>query len=420
MDDARDLWSILTEEQVENSENGGGGNAVADGSSGSTGTKASQSKETFVLFVGDKQCGKSTAVNMFLNPTKDEKPKPTVALEYTFGRKSNASGSAKDVAHIWELGGGQKLSDLIKVPMSTERIERFHIIVCVSLEKPNQAIDSLKGWIDIVRSHAADCVDELRRTRVGSKTAARMAEKRKVPFASHAEMHQMDICPVPLTVVCTKYDKFANQDPLKRKVLLSALRYIAFSNGASIYCVSRPDKTLQQYFRGVMGSYCFGGSLRKGHQLDSAKPLVVNFGMDSLKQIGLPPGASAADFEDGNINSLGRVRFSKWKAAVEERYPKNTLEDEMDAIVSDFDNQEFQEEKIDAARVEKDHELAQYKHEAERKLRIAEEMAKEGPKKKSKPSKEKRSKKERPSRSSEMDVRGDAEPKAAAPPMRKK
>ena len=252
------------------------------------------------------------------------------------------------------------------------------------------------------------------------ETAARMAEKRKIPFASHAELHQMDICPVPLTVVCTKYDKFANQDPLKRKVLLSALRYIAFSNGASIYCVSRPDKTLQQYFRGVMGSYCFGGSLRKGHQLDSSKPLVVNFGMDSLKQIGLPAGATAADFEDGNINSLGRVRFSKWKAAVEERYPKNTLEDEMDAIVSDFDNQEFQEEKIDVARAEKDHELAQYKHEAERKLRIAEEMAKEGPKKKSKSSKEKRSKKERSAQSSEMDARSDAEPKAVAPPMRKK
>ncbi len=33
-----------------------------------------------------------------------EVPKPTVALEYTYGRRSNSTTSAKDIAHIWELG----------------------------------------------------------------------------------------------------------------------------------------------------------------------------------------------------------------------------------------------------------------------------------------------------------------------------
>jgi dynein light intermediate chain 2 len=35
---------------------------------------------------------------------KDDKPKPTVALEYMFARRTGSANGAKDVAHIWELG----------------------------------------------------------------------------------------------------------------------------------------------------------------------------------------------------------------------------------------------------------------------------------------------------------------------------
>ena len=43
----------------------------------------------------------------------EEIPKPTVALEYCFGRRSNQSGSSKDIVHIWELAGGLKLNELL-------------------------------------------------------------------------------------------------------------------------------------------------------------------------------------------------------------------------------------------------------------------------------------------------------------------
>jgi dynein light intermediate chain 2 len=35
---------------------------------------------------------------------KDETPNPTVALEYTFGRRTRGQGNIKDVTHIYELG----------------------------------------------------------------------------------------------------------------------------------------------------------------------------------------------------------------------------------------------------------------------------------------------------------------------------
>jgi putative ribosome biogenesis GTPase RsgA len=57
--------------------------------------------ETVMLFLGQKQAGKSSLISRFLD--KDESPTPSVALEYTFGRRTNANG-VKDVTHIWELG----------------------------------------------------------------------------------------------------------------------------------------------------------------------------------------------------------------------------------------------------------------------------------------------------------------------------
>ena len=135
--------------------------------------------------MGGKKCGKSTLVVQFLNPNKgslathsvicliphpstvaEEKQKSTVALEYTFGRRSNSSSSAKDIAHIWELGtclkttdlhlgicpragcpahsfwcspydpgGGEKLNELLAVPLSVERLQRSVVAIVLDLSK---------------------------------------------------------------------------------------------------------------------------------------------------------------------------------------------------------------------------------------------------------------------------------------------
>ena len=82
---------------------------VADRKASGEGEPAA-GRESTVILVGNKQVGKSTLVSRFLNPEKDDgPPKPSVALEYTFGRRSGAQGDVKDVAHIWELGGGRQV-----------------------------------------------------------------------------------------------------------------------------------------------------------------------------------------------------------------------------------------------------------------------------------------------------------------------
>ena len=64
--------------------------------------------ETFSLFVGQHESGKSSLLALLQSAGglsgKDDKPKPTVALEYMFARRTGSANGAKDVAHIWELG----------------------------------------------------------------------------------------------------------------------------------------------------------------------------------------------------------------------------------------------------------------------------------------------------------------------------
>lgn len=45
-------------------------------------------------------------------PLQTDLPKPTDGLEYTYARKSSAyNPDKKDIAHIWELSGGEDLAD---------------------------------------------------------------------------------------------------------------------------------------------------------------------------------------------------------------------------------------------------------------------------------------------------------------------
>ena len=328
------------------------------------------SRETFLLFVGSKSSGKSTLINKFLNPNKKDKPKPTVAMEYTFGRRS--SGNGKDIAHIWELGGGKKLSDLVSVPLTQERLASLVTVVVLDLSVPSKVLQTALWWIDLVRVRVRESLEQARRTRPGQRIAdfvTRQSRARLSP--SHADANDVDLCPVPLVLLANKYDLFSNEDPAKRRVLMSALRYLAHTSGASLYCTSSRDKNLQSYYRSLMNNICFGVEVQRGQQLDPSKAIVVNFGSDSLADIGSPPGASRGEYESGSYASAGRSRIGKWHAAVEDWniYPP-TLEDEMDAVIEDVGNEEWAEPSVDACRAEHDDRLVRYRREVERRERL--------------------------------------------------
>ena len=282
---------------VAGAEGADGGELKADGvvEAGGGGNKA-RALESFLLFVGEKQSGKSTLVNHFLNPNKDDRPKATVALEYTYGRRSGA-GSAKDIAHIWELGGGKRLQQLIEVPITVERLAALSVAITVDLSKPGQALQTLVSWMALVRTRVAACLQDLQRADPAAAQAL-LDRARKRVGGKHPDViaRLVDPCPCPIMVVATKYDLLANEDSAKRKVLLGALRYVAHSNGASLHCFSRRDKVLQSHFRALMNHHAFRTAPKKSAQLDAAKPVVIPAGADAIKKIGAPMGSDLKDF----------------------------------------------------------------------------------------------------------------------------
>ena len=388
----QDLLSLLAEEnvddrnkaerQVEGNDNGGEQKKY---------TAPPAGRETFILFVGDKKCGKTTAQNFFLNPAKDDTPKPTVALEYTYGRRSSNNSLQKDIAHIWELGGGKKLADLIKVPMSLERFLNFHVVICIDLSKPSKCFDSLKMWMEIINKRIEECMAQLERSRKGKKILQEIRERLDSKYKSHPDSSIVNPSPVPITIVCTKYDLFANEDPAKRKVLLSAIRYLAHVNGYSVYCTSRKHSALKQLFQKFMSYTCFKHpptfNAAKRNQTDVSKPLVINASYDLLKKMVMPQGMQQNDNSTMVIN--------KWKESIQSSsiFPKDEFEEEMDDVLTyTNDSENFKEEKIDAGRSVMDEKLAQYKREAERKARIEAESNREGRAARKKERKSKRSK----------------------------
>ena len=409
-DDVQDLLSLLAEENVDAAKGknkevitkevvneDGTTTTVTTGEQPKKYTVPEPGRQTYILFVGDKQCGKTTAQNYFLQPSKDDTPKPTVAMDYTYGRRSSSNNSSqKDIAHIWELGGGKKLADLIKVPMTLERFLNFHVVICIDLSKPSKCFDSLKTWMEIINKRIEECMGQLERSRRGKKILQDIKKRIDSKYKSHPDSSIVDPSPVPITIVCTKYDVFANEDPAKRKVLLSAIRYIAHVKGYSVYCTSRKHSALKQMFQKFMSYTCFNHpptfNAAKRNQTDPSKPLVINASYDNLKKMVMPQGMKQNDNSSMVIN--------KWKDSVQSDsiFPKDMYEEEMDDVLTyTNDSENFKEEKIDSGRAEMDEKLAQYKREAERRARIEAESNREGRAARKKKSKSKKSSKDRSS-----------------------
>lgn len=76
--------------------------------------------------------GKTTLLYYFLD--KNDSPRETLVVEYSFGRKSNQKqGIDKTLCHVWEYGG--KLETLNNVLLSTPIRGKYFFCIMVDLSK---------------------------------------------------------------------------------------------------------------------------------------------------------------------------------------------------------------------------------------------------------------------------------------------
>ncbi|VDM47165.1 unnamed protein product [Toxocara canis] len=101
--------------------------------------------------------GKSQMILRFLD--RNENTKPTIALEYTYGRRTR--GMIKDVAHIWELGGGTSLLNLMDIPLTSKNIEVTSLVIVIDLTKPEEMWNTFYGVLDAARARVESVMNEL-------------------------------------------------------------------------------------------------------------------------------------------------------------------------------------------------------------------------------------------------------------------
>jgi dynein light intermediate chain 2 len=293
-----------------------------------------------MLVVGTQGAGKSSMVQAFLGTASsaagDKKPKPTVALEYTYGRRSNAAGG-KDLCQIWELGGGERLKELIPVVLTPAREKHACAVVCVDLSRPDSCLDEAVRWCDIVRA-----------------TSRR----------------------VPIVVLGCKYDLFENQDSLKRKALCQALRYACCERQAGLIFASPGDKNAMGYVRAVLGHYAFLADKKKSFYVDPNKPIVVAPGRDRADKIGLPAGLPADAAPKKVLQAFRDIIKTYFPAPAAEENPAAETDEEEAKQGAGADGgrrDELQlapEPVVDARRAQKDLELEQYRAQVQRKQRL--------------------------------------------------
>jgi len=412
VEDVDDIWKLA-------------GSIETDASSGSAEKPpptAPQGSETFTLFVGQKQAGKSSLITAFHNPSKDEAPKPTVALEYLFARRSSAPNQPKDVAHIWELGGGARLSALVSVPWTPRTIGRAVAVVVVDLTQPHNLVAALGLWLDILRQRVDECVAGLRAE--DPAAAERLMNSALGRFGpEHPDLRLVKPLAVPCVVLANKLDKFKDRDSTERRTVYQALRFFCHAAGATLLTVgvtksSERDKASQAALRQVLTMHLFNtgaspstakpgdtsamastGSSKAGRPLRKEtspdKPLLVPAGSDSFEEMlkTLPKGADRSDFlssrglHDDAANAWGRILdqyFGPASPAEEDSLLGSSDSGNALLEVETLGNAGkdgaggderaanlFAEPAVDEARAQRDTILAQYRKDAERKLRAA-------------------------------------------------
>ncbi|XP_071962117.1 cytoplasmic dynein 2 light intermediate chain 1-like isoform X2 [Antedon mediterranea] len=316
--------------------------------------------ESSILFFGGKDAGKTTIICRFLD--RDDIPKSTIALEYTFGRRSKGHNVGKDVGHIWELGGGTNMTQLLEVPINMSNLKALSVVLVVDLSKPETMWTVLETSLKAVNERIKQVIKKL--AVEDPQIEERLRRKSFNRFAlDHPDRDLVEPMLIPFGILGTKYDLFQNFDSEKRKVISRTLRFVAHNYGGTLLFSSSKNESILMRVRSLMSHFVFGTNLNKAYCVDHNKPISAPCGTDSMNQIGGPP------ITDGSIGQIqARSPLDLWKQAFTSYFPQEATGS---ASISDdpAKDPQYAEPEVDSMRAQKDEELARYRKVSERRAK---------------------------------------------------
>ncbi|XP_049592516.1 cytoplasmic dynein 2 light intermediate chain 1 isoform X5 [Syngnathus scovelli] len=316
--------------------------------------------ERTVFLMGSKAGGKTSLLLRCLD-SRDEPAKPTLALEYTFGRRATGHNTPKDIAHLWELGGGTSLSDLVQIPITAASIRSLSIILVLDLSAPSTLWATMETLLQVAQTHVEQAASQARQV---DKKRAQSKQSATAPFAARVlpmdfpDRELISPFPVPLLIIGSKYDLFQELASDKRKVVCKTLRFVAHYYAASLLFSSIKSESLVSKTKSFFSHLAFNADTGKTMSCDSSKPLIIPVGSDSFSQIGSPPTTEI------DITSLhAKNPKDLWKKVYERIFPPENTSEKKEEKDPAKDPQ-YSEPQIDAMRAQKDQELEEYKKNA--------------------------------------------------------
>lgn len=227
-------------------------------------------------------------INSFLD--RNEPARPTLALEYSFARRSNTAGQSnqKLIGNIWELGSLANSSQLIDVPIKSHGLRNFSVVIMLNLSQPSEVLFDLESALQGLKQSFSNNYSsgEIRQFR------DKILENGN--FANHPDINTLEVMPCNLVIVGGKFDEFEHLDPEIRKHVVRFLRSVSHTLGASLVFYSNKVPSLTKVMRDVMSNLAFGSPQNpiRGQKTDYNEPILISQFTDSWEKIGVLPSNS--------------------------------------------------------------------------------------------------------------------------------
>ncbi|CAL4088469.1 unnamed protein product [Meganyctiphanes norvegica] len=299
-------------------------------------------RESTLLLIGSKGAGKTTLLQRFLD--KEEAPRKTLALEYTYGRKSGKT-LVKDVCHLWELGGGSTFTSLLQTPINLRVFPFLTAIIMLDLSRPEALWNDMETLLQAIKTEVSRVLNSAEAKQTDLEEQLMEQQWRRLG-SDHQDREHMSPLPIPLVIVGGKYDVFQDMEPEGKKLIAKALRFMAHIHGASLQFFSAKDAGLIKKAKELLSHHGFNTQDSKSLSQDYNKPLLIPAGSDSLTGI------------TGSVDETqASLTVEAWRHTFTARFPQET--DQKSSIIPEDPTKDpaYIEPDIDNLRAQKDEEL---------------------------------------------------------------
>ena len=294
-----------------------------------------------------------------------------------FFKPSNKAEKRKDVAHLWEIGGGTAMKSLLEVPLTETTITNATMVIVADLSRPKEVFAGVEFWMDRLRERLRDIDKAYRATaaykargaqnkegptpskieELKERAAKRFGGGGRWPSGEHPDQALVGHTGINVIIVANKWDLFQKKDPQFLRVMSSCLRFLAHYNGASLlYCAKDSPDKLVDSFRKLLNTHLFSDAPVREKKMDPMKPILVPAGSDTYKSIGEPPfRGNAPEMQAIDPLEMWRRVFESWFETCAE-LPMGPQK----LAANSFDKK-YAEKAIDEALDKKQIELKQYR-----------------------------------------------------------